>query len=88
MDLYDIFGQSLNLEDTHLNEGFQKDYDIVFASGKDDGREAGLKTGFINGLELRFYRGCICDNPKLFRRRNSFRPTIHLCLRPWNILGP
>lgn len=27
--------------------------------GKDDGREVGLKTEFINGEELGFYRGCI-----------------------------
>lgn len=59
MDLYDRFGPSLNLEDTHLKEGFQEGYDTSFASGKDDGREVGLKTGFINGEELGFYRGCI-----------------------------
>ncbi|MFS7971291.1 putative essential protein Yae1 [Helianthus anomalus] len=55
----DIFGESLNLEDTHLNEGYQEGYETGFASGKDDGREVGLKTGFTTGEELGFYRGCI-----------------------------
>ncbi|KAD4180350.1 hypothetical protein E3N88_28941 [Mikania micrantha] len=55
----DIFGESLNLEDTHLKEGFQEGYEAGFASGKDDGREVGLKTGFTTGEELGFYRGCI-----------------------------
>ncbi|KAI3710912.1 hypothetical protein L2E82_40708 [Cichorium intybus] len=59
MDPDDIFGDSLNLEDTHLNEGYKEGYDTGFASGKDDGREVGLKTGFITGEELGFYRGCI-----------------------------
>ncbi|KAL4567052.1 hypothetical protein LXL04_022623 [Taraxacum kok-saghyz] len=58
-DLDDIFGDSLNLEDTHKNEGYQEGYDTGFASGKDDGREVGIKTGFITGEELGFYRGCI-----------------------------
>ncbi|GJX26823.1 hypothetical protein Tco_0233119, partial [Tanacetum coccineum] len=60
MDLLDdIFGASLNLEDTHLKDGFQEGYEAGFASGKDDGHEVGLKTGFITGEELGFYRGCI-----------------------------
>ncbi|KVH91118.1 Essential protein Yae1, N-terminal [Cynara cardunculus var. scolymus] len=57
--LDDIFGSSLNLEDAHLNEGFQEGYDAGLASGKDDGREVGLRTGFVTGEELGFYRGCI-----------------------------
>ncbi|CAI9277980.1 unnamed protein product [Lactuca saligna] len=59
MDLDDIFGPSLNLEDTHLKEGYQEGYNTGFASGKDDGHEVGIKTGFITGEELGFYRGCI-----------------------------
>ncbi|XP_076886707.1 uncharacterized protein LOC143536655 [Bidens hawaiensis] len=57
--LDDIFGESLNLEDTHLNQGFQEGYETGLASGKDDGRQVGLKTGFTTGEELGFYRGCI-----------------------------
>ncbi|GKC24014.1 hypothetical protein Tco_1026164 [Tanacetum coccineum] len=57
--LEDIFGASVNLEDTHLNDGFQEGYEAGFASGKDDGHEVGLKTGFITGEELGFYRGCV-----------------------------
>ncbi|XP_071688684.1 uncharacterized protein [Rutidosis leptorrhynchoides] len=60
MDLSDdIFGASLNLEETHLNEGFQEGYNAGFSSGKEDGREVGLKTGFVTGEELGFYRGCV-----------------------------
>ncbi|PWA66508.1 essential protein Yae1 [Artemisia annua] len=55
----DIFGASVNLEDTHLKDGYQEGYEAGFASGKDDGHEVGLKTGFITGEELGFYRGCI-----------------------------
>ncbi|GJU62536.1 hypothetical protein Tco_1244371 [Tanacetum coccineum] len=43
--LDDIFGASVNLEDTHLKDGFQEGYEAGFASGKDDGHEVGLKTG-------------------------------------------
>ncbi|XP_076910385.1 uncharacterized protein LOC143568004 [Bidens hawaiensis] len=57
--LDDIFGESLNLEDSHLTEGFQEGYEAGLASGKDDGREVGLKTGFTTGEELGFYGGCI-----------------------------
>ncbi|XP_076955829.1 uncharacterized protein LOC143630801 [Bidens hawaiensis] len=57
--LDDVFGESLNLEDAHLNEGFQEGYETGLASGQDDGRQVGLKTGFTTGEELGFYRGCI-----------------------------
>lgn len=55
----DVFGESLTLEDTHLNEGFQEGYETGLASGQDDGREVGLKTGFTTAEELGFYRGCV-----------------------------
>ncbi|PWA60507.1 Essential protein Yae1, N-terminal [Artemisia annua] len=53
--LDDIFGASVNLEDTHLKDGFQDG----FAFGKDAKHEVGLQTGFITGEELGFYKGCI-----------------------------
>ena len=55
----DIFDSSLNLEDSHFNEGFQEGYNDGLSSGKDEGREVGLKSGFEIGEELGFYRGCI-----------------------------
>lgn len=55
----DIFDSSLNLEDTHLNEGFKEGYNDGLLSGKDEGRQVGLKSGFQIGEELGFYRGCI-----------------------------
>lgn len=55
----DIFDSSLNLEDTHFNEGYQEGYNDGLASGKDEGHQVGLKSGFEIGEELGFYRGCI-----------------------------
>lgn len=55
----DIFDSSLNLEETHFNEGFNEGYNDALASGKDEGRQVGLKHGFQIGEELGFYRGCI-----------------------------
>lgn len=55
----DIFDSSLNLEETHFNEGFNEGYADGLSSGKDEGRQVGLKHGFEVGEELGFYRGCI-----------------------------
>ncbi|KAG5551267.1 hypothetical protein RHGRI_009627 [Rhododendron griersonianum] len=55
----DIFDSSLNLEETHFNEGFDEGYADGLSSGKDEGRQVGLKHGFEVGEELGFYRGCI-----------------------------
>ncbi|KAA8524472.1 hypothetical protein F0562_010895 [Nyssa sinensis] len=55
----DIFDSSLNLEETHFNDGFNEGYNDGLSSGKDEGRQVGLKHGFEIGEELGFYRGCI-----------------------------
>lgn len=55
----DIFDSSLNLEETHLEEGYNEGYADGLVSGKEEGRQVGLKTGFEVGEELAFYRGCI-----------------------------
>ncbi|CDP04796.1 unnamed protein product [Coffea canephora] len=55
----DIFDSSLNLEETHLKEGYNEGYADGLVSGEEEGRLVGLKTGFEVGEELGFYRGCI-----------------------------
>lgn len=55
----DIFDSSLNLEDTHMKEGFDEGYKDGLIAGKEEGRQVGLKTGFEIGEELGFYRGCV-----------------------------
>ncbi|XP_071918935.1 uncharacterized protein [Coffea arabica] len=55
----DIFDSSLNLEETHLKEGYNEGYADGLVSGEEEGRQVGLKTGFEVGEELGFYRGCI-----------------------------
>ncbi|KAG8384790.1 hypothetical protein BUALT_Bualt04G0155100 [Buddleja alternifolia] len=55
----DIFESSLNLEETHFQQGYDEGYADGLISGKEEGREVGLKTGFEVGEELGFYRGCV-----------------------------
>ncbi|KAL4361371.1 hypothetical protein GQ457_04G005400 [Hibiscus cannabinus] len=55
----DIFDSSLNLEETHYQEGYKEGYSHGIATGKEEGREVGLKTGFETGEELGFYKGCV-----------------------------
>ncbi|KAI5675050.1 hypothetical protein M9H77_06000 [Catharanthus roseus] len=55
----DIFDSTLNLEETHLKEGYKEGYADGLVSGKEEGRQVGLKTGFEVGEELGFYRGCV-----------------------------
>ncbi|KAF5197355.1 Lto1-like protein [Thalictrum thalictroides] len=55
----DIFESSLNLEDTHFQEGYKDGFNDGLTSGKQEGREVGLKLGFEVGEELGFYRGCV-----------------------------
>ncbi|CDP04797.1 unnamed protein product [Coffea canephora] len=54
-----IFDSSLNLEETHVKEGYNEGYADGLVSGEEDGRQVGLKTGFEIGEELGFYKGCI-----------------------------
>ncbi|KAK3010610.1 hypothetical protein RJ639_010786 [Escallonia herrerae] len=55
----DIFDSTLNLEETHFNDGYKEGFSDGLASGKEEGRQVGLKRGFETGEELGFYRGCI-----------------------------
>lgn len=55
----DLFDETLNLEQTHLREGFDDGYKDGLAAGKEEGIQVGLKTGFEVGEELAFYRGCV-----------------------------
>ncbi|XP_042003708.1 protein LTO1 homolog [Salvia splendens] len=55
----DIFESSLNLEESHLREGYDEGYADGLISGKEEGEQVGLKTGFETGEELGFYRGCV-----------------------------
>ncbi len=56
----DIFDSVVNLEGSHLQQGFDDGFRDGVAAGKEEGREVGLKTGFELGEEIGFYRGC-CD---------------------------
>lgn len=55
----DIFDSSLNLEETHYNDGFTEGYNAGLISGKEEAKQVGLKFGFQVGEELGFYRGCV-----------------------------
>ncbi|XP_022727234.1 oral cancer-overexpressed protein 1-like [Durio zibethinus] len=55
----DIFDSSLNLEETHYQEGYKEGYNHGITTGKEEARQVGLKTGFETGEELGFYKGCV-----------------------------
>ncbi|KAA3482714.1 formimidoyltransferase-cyclodeaminase-like isoform X2 [Gossypium australe] len=55
----DIFDSSLNLEETHYQEGYKEGYNHGVTTGKEEGKEVGLKIGFETGEELGFYKGCV-----------------------------
>ncbi|KAL5793860.1 hypothetical protein ACOSP7_002454 [Xanthoceras sorbifolium] len=55
----DIFDTSLNLEETHLREGYEEGYNHGLTTGKEEAQQVGLKTGFETGEELGFYKGCV-----------------------------
>ncbi|KAK6919513.1 Essential protein Yae1, N-terminal [Dillenia turbinata] len=55
----DIFDSALNLEESHLQQGYNEGYADGLKLGKQEGVEVGLKLGFQSGEELGFYRGCI-----------------------------
>ncbi|CAK8575559.1 unnamed protein product [Lathyrus sativus] len=55
----DPFDSSVNLEETHLMEGYDEGYSDGLVAGKEEGKQVGLKVGFEVGEELGFYSGCI-----------------------------
>lgn len=54
-----IFDTSLNLEQTHLKEGYDEGYTHGLATRKEEAKDVGLKHGFETGEELGFYKGCV-----------------------------
>ncbi|XP_061358990.1 uncharacterized protein LOC133303129 [Gastrolobium bilobum] len=55
----DMFDSSLNLEETHLKEGYDEGYSDGLIAGKEEAKQVGLKVGFEVGEELGFYMGCV-----------------------------
>ncbi|KAG6604815.1 Protein LTO1-like protein, partial [Cucurbita argyrosperma subsp. sororia] len=55
----DIFDSSLNLEETHLKEGYAEGYKDGLVAGKEEAKQVGLKVGFEVGEEIGFFRGCV-----------------------------
>ncbi|KAI4378302.1 hypothetical protein MLD38_015797 [Melastoma candidum] len=53
------FDPALNLEETHVKEGYKDGYSDGLVTGREEGRSVGLKDGFEKGEELGFYRGCL-----------------------------
>jgi hypothetical protein len=49
-DEEDMFDSSVNLEGSHLQQGFEVGFRHGVVGGKDEGREVGLKTGFGAGI--------------------------------------
>jgi hypothetical protein len=54
----DIFESTVNLEHSHLQQGYEDGFQDGVSLGKVEGREVGLKTGFELGEEIGFFRGC------------------------------
>lgn len=55
----DIFESTVNLEGSHLQQGFDDGFRDGVELGKAEGREVGLKTAFELGEEIGFFRGCV-----------------------------
>ncbi|CAK8567571.1 unnamed protein product [Lathyrus sativus] len=55
----DPFDSCVNLEETHLMEGYNEGYSDGLVAGKEEGKQVGLKVGFEVGEEVGFYSGCI-----------------------------
>ncbi|WCJ30650.1 transferases folic acid binding [Euphorbia peplus] len=83
----DIFDSSLNLEETHLKEGYEEGYKHGILEGKEEARETGLKTGFVVGEELGFYRGCVDVWNSVIRvDPNVFSPRIQKFVKEMEVL--
>ncbi|KAL6143772.1 hypothetical protein ACLB2K_054467 [Fragaria x ananassa] len=55
----DIFGESVNLEEIHIKQGFDDGHKDGLVAGKEEAEQVGLKVGFEVGEELGFYKGCV-----------------------------
>ncbi|GFY99063.1 hypothetical protein Acr_13g0004640 [Actinidia rufa] len=81
----DFLDLSLNLEETHLTEGFNEGYINGLASGKEEGRQVGLKHGFEIGKEIGFFSGVasISGIPRFGSTRLASRLGFREALRRW-----
>ncbi|KAK9213874.1 hypothetical protein WN944_005859 [Citrus x changshan-huyou] len=61
-----IFDTSLNLEQTHLKEGYDEGYTHGLATRKEEAKDVGLKHGFETGEELGFYKAVLMSGTRLF----------------------
>ncbi|KAK9149978.1 hypothetical protein Syun_008287 [Stephania yunnanensis] len=55
----DFLGPTVDLDETHIQEGYRDGFNDALQSKNQEERESGLKLGFQVGEELGFYRGCI-----------------------------
>ncbi|GBF97417.1 hypothetical protein Rsub_09583 [Raphidocelis subcapitata] len=55
----DPFESVLDLEEQHIEEGFEAGRRDGLAAGLQEGRELGLQKGFEIGLEVGHYAGCV-----------------------------
>jgi hypothetical protein len=55
----DFLEPTVLLDETHYQEGYINGYNDCLASGKEEGRQVGLKMGFQVDEELGFFQGCL-----------------------------
>ncbi|XP_043698452.1 protein LTO1 homolog [Telopea speciosissima] len=73
----DIFDPSLNLEETHVKEGYKDGFHDGLVLGQQEGREVGLKVGFEVGEEIGFYCGCVdVWNSAIQAKSSCFTPHV------------
>jgi hypothetical protein len=78
----DIFESTVNLEGSHLQQGFDDGFQDGVELGKVEGREVGLKTGFELGEEIGFFRGCVdIWNAVLHKEPSVFSPRAQRNIR-------
>ncbi|XP_057839967.1 uncharacterized protein LOC131049627 [Cryptomeria japonica] len=71
-NLEDIFESVVNLEQQHIQQGYNEGFKEGIELGKVEGRDVGLKHGFEVGEELGFYRGCI----NVWKAALEIEPTV------------
>ncbi|CAN8242269.1 unnamed protein product [Cochlearia groenlandica] len=81
----DLFDSILNIEETHIRQGFDEGYEAGLVSGREDARHLGLKLGFETGELIGFYKGCssLWNSSSLLPH---FSPQIHKHLNDFKAL--
>lgn len=95
-EVLELFDSSLNLEDTHLKEGYAEGYRHGLTVGREEARQVGPKLGFETGEELGFYRGCVdvwssairLDPSRFSSRVQKSVRTIELLLEKYLVTDP